>query len=179
MTTIQIKGTPHSVKSGLYVGGEWLEGKLHHYLPRWLFWLSRLAIGHGDKLESINPATEERIATVQTASAEDIDKAVSIAREAFENTVSCLQMHKVISELIIHQWGTNTSGTERGRLLSAFADVSPKYSLCLICPLIGRDQAIEKHTDELGLIESVDTGKPLSWCKADVGDAVTCLRYFA
>jgi len=39
--------------------------------------------------------------------------------------------------------------------------------------------AIEKHTEELGFIESVDTGKPLSWCKADVGDAVTCLRYFA
>jgi acyl-CoA reductase-like NAD-dependent aldehyde dehydrogenase len=47
------------------------------------------------------------IATVHTASAEDVDLAVKAASEAFETT-----------------WGLNVSGAERGRLLYKFADVS-------------------------------------------------------
>lgn len=63
--------------------------------------------GHGTPLESFNPATEEIITSVHTADANDIELAVTAAREAFETT-----------------WGLNVAGVERGRLLYKFADVS-------------------------------------------------------
>ena len=47
------------------------------------------------------------IATVHTATAEDVDDAVKAASKAFENT-----------------WGLNVAGSERGRLLYKLADVS-------------------------------------------------------
>ncbi|MCG8460372.1 MAG: aldehyde dehydrogenase family protein, partial [Holophagales bacterium] len=68
-----------------YIDGEWCE-------PR----------GRG-KLEVVNPATEEPIATVPEGSAEDVHHAVSAARAAFEG------------------WAT-TPVAERGRLLAALAD---------------------------------------------------------
>ena len=39
----------------------------------------------GLTFDSINPATEEKIATVQKAGHQDIDRAIKCAREAFEN----------------------------------------------------------------------------------------------
>lgn len=53
-----------------------------------------------------NPATEELLATIDTASKEDVDVAVKAGRKAFETT-----------------WGTNTPARERGRLLFKFADI--------------------------------------------------------
>ncbi|KEI42001.1 uncharacterized protein L969DRAFT_91469 [Mixia osmundae IAM 14324] len=115
----------YSVPVGLFVGGQ--------FVP-----------GHGDSLDTVNPATEETLGTVQTANQADVDNAVAIARECFETT-----------------WGTNTAGTERGRLMFKLADL------------------MDAATEELAAIECADSGKPISWCKADIGDATTCLRYFA
>lgn len=75
-----------SVPSGLYIGGKWVQG-------------------HGEPLSTENPATEEQLATIQTASSEDVDAAVAAARDCFEN-----------------RWGLETSGTERGALLNKLAD---------------------------------------------------------
>ncbi|KIL70143.1 hypothetical protein M378DRAFT_117042 [Amanita muscaria Koide BX008] len=57
-------------------------------------------------LSVINPATEEVICSVVSASAKDIDIAVSAARQAFKTT-----------------WGKNVTGIERSRLLHKFADL--------------------------------------------------------
>lgn len=62
-------------------------------------------------LDVYNPATEELLATIDTASKEDVDLAVKAARAAFETT-----------------WGLNTPAEERGRLLFKFADVIEKNS---------------------------------------------------
>ena len=42
--------------------------------------------GSGEPLKTINPATEEVLAEVSTASSSDVDKAVSAARKAYEKT---------------------------------------------------------------------------------------------
>jgi aldehyde dehydrogenase (NAD+) len=52
---------------GLFIGGEWVE-------PR-----------SGDHFPTINPATEEELATVAEAGAEDVDLAVAAARGAWES----------------------------------------------------------------------------------------------
>ncbi len=52
---------------GLFIGGEWVE-------PR-----------SGDHFPTINPATEEELATVAEAGAEDVDLAVAAARDAWES----------------------------------------------------------------------------------------------
>src|SRR5579871_5478442 len=54
------------------------------------------------------------------------------------------------------------AASERGRLLNRLADL------------------IEKHTDELAALESLDNGKPVAVAKAvDVPASVGCYRYFA
>jgi len=58
---------------GLFVGGEWLEPKSGEYQP------------------SISPATEEPLAEVAYAGAEDVDLAVTAARDAYENGWSGLR----------------------------------------------------------------------------------------
>ena len=45
MSRISISGSSYTIPSGLLVGGKWIQG-------------------HGETLESVNPATEEVIATV-------------------------------------------------------------------------------------------------------------------
>lgn len=81
MSTFKIKNTNIELHSGLYINGEWVQGT-------------------GQALESINPATEDLIATVDTASNADVDKAVAAARDTFE-----------------HRWGNNISSTTRSNLL--------------------------------------------------------------
>ena len=55
-----------------------------------------------------------------------------------------------------------TLASERGRMLNRLADL------------------IEKHADELAMLESLDNGKPVSVAKAvDVAATVACYRYFA
>ncbi|GGM02151.1 aldehyde dehydrogenase family protein [Nakamurella endophytica] len=46
--------------------------------------------GQGDDLTSVNPATEEPLATVSTASAADVDRAVTAARRAYEGPWSAM-----------------------------------------------------------------------------------------
>jgi aldehyde dehydrogenase (NAD+) len=55
-----------------------------------------------------------------------------------------------------------TTASERGRLLNRLADL------------------IERHSDELARLETIDNGKPLMIAKAvDVAKTVSCYRYFA
>ncbi|GAA5915187.1 hypothetical protein JCM6882_001132 [Rhodosporidiobolus microsporus] len=58
-------------------------------------------------------------------------------------------------------WGTNISAQERGRLVFALAD------------------KLEAAKDRIAVVESLDSGKPVEWCKVDVEDGAACLRYFA
>src|ERR1700761_8673496 len=62
-----------------------------------------VASSDGETIDNINPATEEVLATVQSASAEDVDRAVRAARHAFEGS-----------------W-RRVSGQDRGRLLNRLA----------------------------------------------------------
>ena len=78
------------VPTGLYINGKWVQG-------------------NGDPLETINPATEESLGTISTASDQDVDDAVVAARECLENT-----------------WGLETPGTERGALMFKLADAVDK-----------------------------------------------------
>ncbi|WP_030485030.1 aldehyde dehydrogenase family protein [Nocardioides aequoreus] len=69
---------------GLFVGGEFVDG-------------------HADPLKSVNPATEEVLAEVATADADDVDAAVRAARRAYQRTWSRM------------------SGSERGKYLFRIA----------------------------------------------------------
>ncbi|KAI9715677.1 MAG: hypothetical protein M1812_005829 [Candelaria pacifica] len=60
----------------------------------------------GSHITSIDPATENIIATVQAASAEDVDKAVQAAKKALQ-----------------HQSWKNLPGTQRAKLMAKFADL--------------------------------------------------------
>ncbi|KAI8456526.1 aldehyde dehydrogenase domain-containing protein [Phakopsora pachyrhizi] len=60
-----------------------------------------------------------------------------------------------------NDWGTNVPGIERSRMLNKLAD------------------EIESIKDELALIESYNSGKPVEWCKFDIDDSLGCLRYYA
>ncbi|KAF2018280.1 aldehyde dehydrogenase [Aaosphaeria arxii CBS 175.79] len=64
----------------------------------------------GDKIKSINPSDESEIASVEAASAEDVDKAVKAARAAFQSEA----------------WG-GISGTDRGALMFKFADLIEEH----------------------------------------------------
>lgn len=78
------------VPVGLYINGKWVQGS-------------------GESLETINPATEESLGHIQTASNEDVDKAVAAARECLETT-----------------WGLEMPGTDRGALMFKLADAVDK-----------------------------------------------------
>ena len=76
------------MRTELYINGEWRKA------------------ASGAHLEVVNPATEERLATVQAAGADDIDAAVRAARSCFESD----------------SW-QGTSGRRRGAILSKAADL--------------------------------------------------------
>jgi len=59
-----------------------------------------------ERINAINPATEEVICSVVAASSKDIDIAVAAARQAFKTT-----------------WGKNVTGFERSRLINKLADL--------------------------------------------------------
>lgn len=80
-----------SLPSGLYVNGQWVTG-------------------NGPHLDTVNPATEQLIATIQTASPEDVDTAANAARETFEE-----------------KWGNNVAATRRGQLLFQRASLLAFY----------------------------------------------------
>jgi aldehyde dehydrogenase (NAD+) len=71
-----------------------------HYRP---FIGGQFVDGSGEPLKTINPATEEVLAEVDTASASDVDKAVQVARKAYDKV-----------------WG-KMPGTERAKYLFRIA----------------------------------------------------------
>ncbi|MDN5929671.1 MAG: aldehyde dehydrogenase family protein [Pseudonocardia sp.] len=70
----------------------------------------RFVDGCGEALKTVNPATEEVLAEVGTASTEDVDRAVAAARRAYEKT-----------------WGP-MPGTERGKYLFRIARIVAERS---------------------------------------------------
>lgn len=111
----------------LLIGGEWVDA------------------ADGVTFESINPATGKVIAQVAAAGADDVDRAVTAARKAFEDNT----------------W-SKMSGAERGNLLWKIADL------------------IERYTDELAELETLDNGKPLRVSsRVDIPQAVKHFRYYA
>ncbi|EKJ72513.1 hypothetical protein FPSE_07394 [Fusarium pseudograminearum CS3096] len=80
-------GRKFDLPTGIFINNEWVESS------------------NGQKLSSINPATEEEIVSVFSATAKDVDTAVAAARTAFETS-----------------W-RETPGTTRGRLLMKLADL--------------------------------------------------------
>ncbi|RYP44541.1 hypothetical protein DL768_008990 [Monosporascus sp. mg162] len=81
-------GVKYTQPTGLFIGNEFVESK------------------SGKTLTTIDPATEEVIATVQAADADDVDQAVKIARAALKGP----------------SW-KQLSASDRGRLMSRLADL--------------------------------------------------------
>ncbi|KAF8648379.1 hypothetical protein HU200_064965 [Digitaria exilis] len=99
----------------------------------------------GRTFETRDPRTGDVIATVAEGDKEDVDLAVKAARDAFDHG----------------EW-PRMSGSERGRIMTRFADL------------------VERHADELATLESLDAGKHPAVTKAvDIGNAAGSLRYFA
>lgn len=99
----------------------------------------------GKTFDTMNPATEEKIVSIQEADVADVDKAVNAARKAFDEG----------------PW-RRMPASERGSLMFKLADL------------------IEKNTDELAMLESLDNGKPLSFSKGvDIALVIKTLRYYA
>ncbi|GJN38725.1 hypothetical protein PR202_gb27793 [Eleusine coracana subsp. coracana] len=99
----------------------------------------------GRTFETRDPRTGDVIASVAEGDKDDVDLAVRAARKAFDHG----------------EW-PRMSGSERGRIMTRFADL------------------VEQHADELAALESLDAGKHPAVTKAvDVGNAAGSLRYFA
>lgn len=117
-----------TVKTGkLLIGGEWSASR------------------SGKTFASINPATEQKIADVAYAQAEDVDAAVAAARQAFDHG----------------PWG-KMAPRQRGQLMFKLADL------------------IEKHQEELAVLETMDNGKPIGECLGfDLPQVIDTFRYYA
>jgi len=99
----------------------------------------------GQTLESHNPATGQTLAHIAAGNAEDIDRAVKSARNAFE----------------AGHW-SRMPPRERKKILLRFADL------------------IEKNLDELALLETLDSGKPITdSLNTDLPDTIETLRWHA
>ncbi|CAN6220942.1 unnamed protein product [Urochloa humidicola] len=99
----------------------------------------------GRTFETRDPRTGDVIATVAKGDKEDVDLAVKAARDAFDHG----------------EW-PRMSGSERGRIMTRFADL------------------VEQHGGELAALESLDAGKHPGVTRAvDIGNAAGSLRYFA
>lgn len=94
----------------------------------------------GGTIPIYEPATGESFGLIADSGAADVDLAVNAARRAFDDGA----------------WG-RTTATERGRLLTRFADL------------------ILQNAAELSAIEAKDTGKPQSVADADIA---ALARYF-
>ncbi len=104
-----------------------------------------VASSDGKTFETINPATDEVLANVALATAEDVNSAVKAARKSFESGV----------------WSRGLK-SYRKKILLQIADV------------------IEKNADELAMLETLDTGVPISQTRGrHIFRAVDNFRYFA
>ena len=107
-----------------FIGGQWVDA------------------ASGETLTVENPAVYEAVATVPASGAEDVDRAVDAAAEAFES------------------WSLTTPQTRSLALLKV-ADI------------------MEAHADELGRIESSQTGKPVQVAIDEIGVCADLYRFFA
>lgn len=99
----------------------------------------------GNTLATHNPATGAFLTDIAACSAEDVDYAVSKAKEAFEDG----------------RWRLLSPG-ERKAVLLKFA------------------RLIERNRHELAVLESLDSGKPVSECQlVDIPDTIHTLRWHA
>ncbi|MDR5777310.1 aldehyde dehydrogenase family protein [Caballeronia sp. LZ002] len=98
----------------------------------------------GGTFEVVDPATENVIAEVARAGAEDVDRAVRVAQETFTGK----------------HWRT-LNGATRTRLLLRYADI------------------IERHADELAVLETRNNGMPIGSARRTVALSVDWLRHFA
>ncbi|WP_416355865.1 aldehyde dehydrogenase [Aureimonas phyllosphaerae] len=97
----------------------------------------------GETLETVDPFRGDVWARIPRARSKDVDDAVRAAREALETG----------------PWATIT-GTERGKYLSALADL------------------IERNRDRLAEIETRDNGKLLRETRGQLGGVAECWRYY-
>lgn len=95
--------------------------------------------------ETFNPATGHKIADVTLCAEEELNQAVSKAREVFERG----------------DW-SSMHPNDRKKILLEWAD------------------KIEANKQELAVLESIDSGKPISDClEGDIPETVECLRWYA
>ncbi|GBE79170.1 NAD-aldehyde dehydrogenase [Sparassis latifolia] len=88
---IKVPATGKTIKvpTGLFINNEFVD-----------------SVDSKERIDCVNPATEEILCSVIAGSEKDIDVAVSAARKAFQTT-----------------WGKNVTGVERSRLLHKLADL--------------------------------------------------------
>ncbi|TNY94957.1 aldehyde dehydrogenase family protein, partial [Vibrio parahaemolyticus] len=99
----------------------------------------------GQTIPVVNPATDEIFTEIARCQSEDVDLAVSCARQAFQSG----------------QW-SESSPAHRKAVLKQFADL------------------IDQHQEELALLETLDTGKPISHSfSTDIPGAANSLRWYA
>lgn len=91
----------------------------------------------GERFETINPATNEVIASVAHCDSGDVDVAVTAARKAFDSGV----------------W-SRTAPEHRKEILLRLADL------------------IRQHSEELSVLESLDSGKTITDCQNEIGHEV-------
>ncbi|QFT11869.1 aldehyde dehydrogenase [Vibrio sp. THAF190c] len=99
----------------------------------------------GQMLDVINPATDETLTEIARCQEEDVDLAVTCARQAFQ----------------AGEW-SNSAPSHRKAVLCLFADL------------------IDEHREELALLETLDTGKPINHSvSTDIPGAAGSLRWYA
>lgn len=149
-------------------------------------------------MDVYNPATEELLATIDTASVADVELAVNAAREAFETT-----------------WGLNTPATARGRLLFKFADIieanagtsvpssSAVSGIFSSQETLGRASKSDRtrhraerltdlrfppppsaflfllYAEIIVKVEAANNGKPRKWVEAELSASLGAIRFFA
>ena len=114
-------------------------GTVSHYIDG-----REVASASGKTFPSIDPSTGEEIAQVAFGEAEDVDRAVTAGRKAFE----------------ARAWSKAAPG-HRATVLRKLGDL------------------IREHADEIGAVESRDTGKPVGQATAEVMLGADFLTYFA
>ena len=111
-------------------------------------------------LDSLNPSTEEVIAHIADGSAEDADRAVQAARQAFPSYVVDVTMRNR-SKSCSFRWSRETAG-KRAHYLNRIADL------------------IQARLEDFARAESLDQGKPLWLARtAEIPRVIENFRFFA
>ena len=116
---------PEPFRKQMLIGGHWVDAT------------------SGEVLPSVDPSTGEVIAEIAAGDAEDVDRAVHAARDAFNGP-----------------WRSVTP-VQRQNILLKLADL------------------VEAHAHEMGMLDVVDMGAPVSIAPLKLRPPVEILRYFA